>query len=281
MSEPIPVTRAVAGGTAKLLPDVDRPRAWLLTVDGAPQSYVDLDDPRHLEFEYARRVAHLLDAAAPPEAPLAALHLGAGACTLPRYLAATRPGSQQTVVDADGELLALVEEFLPLPAEGGVRLCTADARAALEAAEPDRFDAVLSDVFSGARVPAHLGAVDYVRAASRALRPGGLYVANLADAAPFSFLAPQLATVGAVFPEVCVIAEPSVLRGRRFGNVVLAASQEPLPVGELARRCAADPFPARVAHGSALGELRRGAAPVAEGTAVASPEPPAGSFSLE
>lgn len=54
VDEPIPVTRTVDHGTAKLMPDVDRRRAWLLTVDGAPQSYVDLDAPEHLEFEYAR-----------------------------------------------------------------------------------------------------------------------------------------------------------------------------------------------------------------------------------
>ncbi len=42
------MSRAVDHGTAKLMPDVDRERAWLLTVDGAPQSYVDLDEPTHL-----------------------------------------------------------------------------------------------------------------------------------------------------------------------------------------------------------------------------------------
>lgn len=50
MNDSVPVLRAVDGGTARLLPDIDRERAWLLTVDGAPQSYVDLDDPTHLEF---------------------------------------------------------------------------------------------------------------------------------------------------------------------------------------------------------------------------------------
>lgn len=65
-------------GTAKLLPDVDRRRAWLLTVDGAPQSYVDLDAPLHLEFEYVRRLAFVLDEVAAPGQPLDVLHLGAG-----------------------------------------------------------------------------------------------------------------------------------------------------------------------------------------------------------
>ncbi|MCC3773088.1 spermidine synthase-like protein, partial [Streptomyces sp. UNOC14_S4] len=83
MDEPIPVTRDVDWGTAKLLPDVDERRAWLLTVDGSPQSYVDLDDPTHLEFEYAQRIGHVLDTAAEPGRPLDVLHLGGGALTLP------------------------------------------------------------------------------------------------------------------------------------------------------------------------------------------------------
>ena len=280
MVESVPVTRDVAGGVAALLPDVDRPRAWLLTLDGAPQSYVDLDDPGQLEFEYVRRMAHVLDTVATPGEPVRALHVGAGALTLPRYLAATRPGSAQRAVDADGALLALVEEFLPLPAGSGIELVTADAREAVAAARPGEFDVLVSDVFGGDRVPAHLGGLGYAHAAARALRPGGQYLVNLADAAPFAFLGRQVATLQAAFAEVCALAEPSVLRGRRFGNLVLAASQRPLPIGELARRCAADPFPARVVHGDGLSNLRGAAEPVPDGAALPSPTPPDGAFSV-
>ncbi|MEU7402971.1 spermidine synthase-like protein, partial [Streptomyces sp. NPDC044948] len=90
MNEAIPVSRVTDHGTAKLMPDVDRERAWLLTVDGAPQSYVDLDEPAHLEFEYTRRLGHVLDAVAEPGRALDVLHLGGGAFTLPRYVAVTR-----------------------------------------------------------------------------------------------------------------------------------------------------------------------------------------------
>ncbi|CAM5630474.1 fused MFS/spermidine synthase [Streptomyces hirsutus] len=122
MNESLPVTRAVGHGTAKLMPDVDRERAWLLTVDGAPQSYVDLDEPAHLEFEYIRRLGHVLDTLAEPGHPLDVLHLGGGALTLPRYLAATRPGSRQDVVEFDRELLDLVAERAAAAEGGGVTL---------------------------------------------------------------------------------------------------------------------------------------------------------------
>lgn len=283
--EPVPVVREVDFGEARLLPDVDRSRAWLLTVDGAPQSYVDLDDPLYLEFEYARRLAHVLDAVAPPGAPLDAVHLGGGALTLPRYLAATRPGSWQHVVEADRGLAVLVAEHLPLDpaAAEGVTVHTEDARGWVERAPDACADVLVADVFGGSRVPAHLTTDAFVRQAARVLRPSGTYLANLADAAPFAFLASQIATLLGVFgPDgVCLVAEPAVLRGRRFGNIVLSASRgAELSFEVLARRVAADPFPARVVRGAALREFAAGVCPVHDGAAVPSPVPPQGAFGI-
>ncbi|WP_210585975.1 spermidine synthase [Streptomyces sp. GESEQ-35] len=278
--EPVPVTRPVDHGTAKLMPDIDRKRAWLLTVDGAPQSYVDLDDPVHLEFEYARRLGHVLDIVGEAGRPLDVLHLGGGALTLPRYVAATRPGSRQDVVEADRGLLELVGKHLPLPDGAGIALHAADARAWLGAAPGDSADVIVADVFGGSRVPAHLTSVAYAGEADRVLRAGGVYLANLADAAPFAFLRSQLATFATVFEDLALIAEPAVLRGRRFGNAVLVAAHHPVDVGALARLTASDAFPARVEHGPALRHFTGGARPVRDENAVPSPEPPDGAFGI-
>ncbi|MFG2790299.1 spermidine synthase [Streptomyces sp. NPDC048419] len=280
MTEPIPVTRNVDFGVAKLMPDVDRECAWLLMVDGAPQSYVDLDAPEHLEFEYARRLGHVLDTVAEPGSPLDVLHLGGGGLTLPRYLAATRPGSRQDVVEADRALLELVVEHLPLPDGAGVTLHSADARAWLEAAPAGSADVLVADVFGGSRVPAHLTSVAYAREAGRVLRDDGVYLANLADAAPFAFLRSQLATFATVFEELVLIAEPAVLRGRRFGNAILVAAHHPVDIPALARRTAADAFPARVEHGPGVKHFIADARPVRDEEAVPSPEPPDGAFGI-
>ncbi|MCX4809484.1 fused MFS/spermidine synthase [Streptomyces sp. NBC_01239] len=280
MDEPIPVTREVDHGVAKLMPDVDRDRAWLLTVDGAPQSYVDLDEPTHLEFEYARRLGHVLDVVAEPGLPLDVLHLGGGALTLPRYVAVTRPGSRQDVVEADLGLLELVAEHLPLPDGSGVTVHGADARAWLEAAPDGSADVIVADVFGGSRVPAHLTSLAYAREAARVLRADGVYLANLADAAPFTFLRAQLATFGAVFQELALIAEPAVLRGRRFGNAVLVASQQPVETAALVRLVASDAFPARLEQGLAVRKFIGDARPVRDEDAVPSPEPPDGAFGI-
>ncbi|MDU0294592.1 spermine synthase, partial [Saccharothrix longispora] len=77
------ITREVDSGIAELVPDQDVPRAWVLRLNGTPQSHVDLDDPTHLEFEYLRRLGHVADLVAPEGDPIRAVHLGGGALTLP------------------------------------------------------------------------------------------------------------------------------------------------------------------------------------------------------
>ena len=277
--EPAPTGRVrTAHGTAELLADADRAGSWVLLVDDTPQSHVDLDDPTHLEFEYVRRMGHALDLAAPPGEPVDALHLGGGALTLARYLAVTRPGSRQRVVEIDEPLTDLVRTNLPLPRGARVRVRADDARAALVTRPDASADVVVCDVFAGARTPAHLTTREFVAEVRRVLRPGGTYLANVADGPPLRFARGQVATLRTAFREVCLLGEPGTFRGRRFGNLVAVASAAELPVPALVRRCAADPMPARVVAGDDLDRFVGDARPVLDADAVDSPPPPPGVF---
>ncbi|MFF8590698.1 spermidine synthase [Streptomyces sp. NPDC015220] len=272
------VTEQVDGGLARLVPDRERTRGWTLLIDGAPQSYVDLDDPAYLSFEYQRRLGHVIDLVAPPGKPVHAVHLGGGALTLARYVAATRPRSTQQVVERDAALVQLVRRELPPPAGARIRVRSADAREGLGKVPDGWADLVVADVFSGARTPAHLTSVEFLDEVRRVLRPGAVYAANLADGPPLAHLRGQIATAAARFAELALVADPAVLRGKRLGNAVLVASDLPLPVAELTRRAASDPHPGRVEHGRALLDFTGGAAPVPDAAAVASPAPPPSVF---
>ncbi|KAB1986851.1 spermine synthase [Streptomyces triticiradicis] len=269
---------AVDGGLAELLPDRDRARAWTLLIDGAPQSHVDLDDPSYLSFEYQRRLGHVIDLVAPPGRPVQVVHLGGGALSLARYTAATRPRSTQQVVERDAALVQLVRRELPLDPNARIRVRSTDAREGLAKVPDGWADLVIADVFSGARTPAHLTSAEFVTEARRVVKDSGIYAANLADGPPLAHLRGQIATVASVFPELALVADPTVLRGKRFGNAVLVASGRPLPVAELTRRAASDPHPARVEHGKELLDFTGGAAPVTDAVAVASPAPPPSVF---
>jgi spermidine synthase len=169
----------------------------------------------------------------------------------------------------------LVREHLPLGrARGRIRVRIADAREVLGSVPPGRFDVVISDVFAGARTPPHLTTVECAQLAARAVAPGGLYIQNVADGPPLSFAKQQAATVAQVFTHQLLVAEPGVLRRRRFGNLVLAGSQTGLPADELRRRAAADAFAARVLDGEDLDRFVAGTRPVTDTTAQPSPMPP-------
>jgi spermidine synthase len=269
------------GQRVELVSDLDGVESWMLMVEGIPQSHVDLGDPRHLELDYVRRIGHLVDLVAPEGQPLRALHLGGGALTLARYVAATRPGSTQLVAESDAEVATLVRRALPLdqPSRrqsrtGRITVRVADARAVLEQVPAGSYDVVIADVFAGARTPAHLTSAEFTAAVARALRARGSYALNIGDGPPLAHTRRRVAAVRSVFSRVCVIAEPGVLRGRRFGNLVVGASAQDLPVAELVRRTAGDPFRARVLEGEELDRFVAGSRPFTDSDAEPSPQPP-------
>jgi hypothetical protein len=282
---PPAIRRPGRSDVVELLADPDRPRAWTLLVGSTPQSYVDLDDPLYLDFEYMRRLGHLLDLAGPAGEPLRVLHLGAGALSLARYVAATRPGSSQLAVDADADVMSLVRERLPLrqPSRrsggpggraGRIRVRIADAREALEGLPAGSFDVVIADIFAGARTPAHLTSAEFAAAAQRALTPSGMFAVNIGDGPPLAHTRSRTAAVRAVFGCACLLADAAVLRGRRYGNLVLAASGQDLAIDALARRVAADPFPGRLLDGDDLDRFVAGARPITDQEPQLSPVPP-------
>ncbi|MET0495646.1 MAG: fused MFS/spermidine synthase, partial [Actinoplanes sp.] len=200
-----------------------------------------------------------------------------GALTLPRYVAATRPGSPQRVVEIDGPLVELVRKELPWDPRAKLRVRVGDAREAVTGMRDAGYDLVVVDVFAGSRTPAHLASVEFIREVARVLAPDGTMIANVADGPPLRYSRTQVATIRAVLPEVCVVADATVLRGRRFGNLVVVAGRTPLPIAELTRRAAGDWFPGRVE--TDLDRFVSGQQAATDIDAVPSPAPPEGLFS--
>ncbi len=242
----MPGSWPVDTGRVDLLPDDDGRRGWTVVVNGVPSSHVDLDDPTRLDFEYVRWFADVVDAVAPAGDPLRVVHLGGAGCTVARYVAATRPGSRQVVLEIDPGVLDVVRRAFGLRSSPALRLVVADGRAGLADLREAGYDVVVRDAFAGATVPGHLTTTEFLAEVRRVLVPGGVYLANLADNPHLSAARHEAATALASFAHVAMIAEPGQLHGRRYGNVVLAGSDEPLPWSAIERRLAADAVPARM-----------------------------------
>jgi spermidine synthase len=265
-----------SGYRAVIEPDRFVPGSFQLVVDGTPQSHVNLDDPTQLFFEYVARMGHVIDLIGDPGEPITAVHLGAGALTLPRYIAATRPGSRQQVVELESDLVDLVRENLPLPRGAQIRVRHGDAREVVSKFPPGlrgSVDLLIIDIFSGARTPAHVTSVEFYRSAVSLLAADGIVLVNIADGPPLTFARGQVATLGAAVAHVSALAETQVLKGRRFGNVVLVGSNAALPLDWLPRLLAGGPHPAKAVAGAELTAFAAGASIVTDATAVPSPPP--------
>lgn len=263
-----------SGLHAEVRADRHVPGSFELVVDGTPQSHVDLGDPTHLFYEYVRRMGHVIDQL--PAGPLTAVHLGAGALTLPRYIEATRPGSRQQVVELEPDLIELVREALPFPRGASIRMRYGDAREVLRklpAGLRGSVDLLVVDVFGGARIPAHVTSLEFYTECAALLSPDGVLLVNAADGAGGAFARGQAATLVVAYSDVAVLAESAVLRGRRFGNFVLVASKGELPLDWMPRLLAGGPHPAALVHGRALRDWIAGAAIVTDQTAIPSPTP--------
>jgi SAM-dependent methyltransferase len=261
-----------SGGEVELLADADRPGGWLLLIDRIRQSYVDLDDPTYLDFEYVQAFADVLESL--PAGRLAVTHVGGGAATLARYVAATRPGSSQIVLEPDAALTAAVRARLPFPRNARIRVRPVGGREGVAALADASADVIVLDAFSGGRVPAELTTTEFVADATRVLRPDGVLLVNIADGPPLRYSRRLVATVAEHLPEVALRGDPSVFRGRRFGNLVLAASRADLPLVELRSRSATAMFPQRVIAGTDLAAFRSSALPLTDADPMRSPVPP-------
>lgn len=267
--------RPGAGGV-RLIRDLAYPRAYTLRMGFTDQSYVDLDDPLRLEFDYVQRIADAVDAHAEPGRRLRVVHVGGAAMTLPRYVAATRPTSAQIVFEPDAELTAFVREHLPLDKRSGIKVRADDGRSGIAGLRDEFADLIIVDAFVGARVPAALGTTEFFADAARTLVPDGTLMINLTDRAPLGYARRVLAGVRANFTDTVFVAESSTLKGRRFGNILIMGSRSGLPVGRLAERAGSAAFPYRVLHGDRLDQLLGNARPFTDADAEESPPPPDG-----
>ncbi|AVM01081.1 spermidine synthase [Gordonia iterans] len=257
----------ISTGTAELTDD--GVGGWLLTVNGAQSSHLDPFDPENLEFEYMRQMAAAIaDAHPDPAAPLRVLHLGAAACALPRHLAHRYPGSRHVAVEIDAELARLAREWFDLPRAPRLRIRVGDAREVTESLTEHTRDVVIRDAFAESVTPLHLKTVEFTEAVKRVLAPGGLYLANVGDRRSLLSARMEVATVAEVFGHVALISDPAMLKGRRSGNIVVVASDGPLPdSAALQRTLRSDPEPARLLSGDEAAAFARSAPPLRDGRA--------------
>lgn len=279
---PETITLSESGLQATISDDRFVPGSLLLTIGATPQSHLNVGRPDILQFEYIRRIGHVIDLINEPGTPLTALHLGGGALTLPRYVEATRPGSRQQVIEWEPDLIDLVRRHAPWDSAWSIRVRYGDARQTLSrlpAGLETSCDLIVADLFAGDHTPAHLTSTEFFESVLGYLAPSGTLVVNVVDGPGQKFARSQWATLSALCGFVGVVGEASIVRGRRLGNLVTVAqktSGEPPWWPELSRL---GPHPSATLSGGKLANYTSGYHPVTDETAEDSPPLGKGFFS--
>jgi spermidine synthase len=223
---------------AVVVTDPDRASGRVLMLDGAPHSYVDLADPTYLDWDYAKAVASVIEAAYPEGQSLRVYHIGGGGLTLPRYLEDLRPGTSSLVSEIDPGVVKIDTEQLELKTGEGIEVRVEDARLGLVRLADDSRDLVVGDAFGGVSVPWHLTTREAVREVARVLTEEGVYVINLLDYGPLAFARAEVATLSETFDHVALATEADTLtHGEKAGgNLVVIASNAPVDVASIATR---------------------------------------------
>jgi MFS family permease len=215
------------------------PNLRVLVLDDLNHSAVDMTDPARLQFAYTRRFADAIDTAFAPGTPLDAVHVGGGGFTMPRWLAATRPGSASTVLEVDEGVVELGRRELGVAEIPGVDVRIGDARTLLAGLPAASANVVVGDAFGARSVPWHLATAEFVADVHRVLRHDGIYVLNVIDHDPWRLLAAEVATLANSFPHVALMVRPDQLAPGGGGNAVLVASDVPIDVAALGKRAGA------------------------------------------
>lgn len=224
----IDVTRS--GGAVHLLSDRTRQAAERFAAgDGGPEDRLVLP---YTQWIWDRMNEDLGPA---PEV----LFIGGGGYTLPTQLLSSRPRAAAVAVEIDPLITEVVERHLPWagqmideagfdatgepPQRGRLGIVHNDGRVYLNETE-HRFDAAVMDAFSSASVPAHLVTLETFEKL-REIVEGPVYV-NLIDSADGALARGTHAILKSLYPHVLAVQGP--LSDRGTGNVLLAASDQPL-----------------------------------------------------
>jgi hypothetical protein len=228
--------------------DPERPSGWLLRQREMDASYVDLADPLHLEFDYLRWIRVVLRAARARRV----LHIGGGACALPRALAAEDPGGRQEVCEIDADVLAVAREHFGLRRAPGLHVRHAEGRAFVAGQPAGRWNAIVIDAFVGAAVPRHLITAE---ALADVARVAPLALVNVVDNRAGREVRTIAAGLAAAFPRVWSL-------GGRAGNTIVAGSVAALDLPLITARVLADPSPARLTPPIAMAQQLGGTPPL-------------------
>ena len=201
-------------------------RRTLEFVPGDIQSEMLLSRPDALVLDYSR--AMMCFALFVPQ-PRHIVMVGLGGGSLVKFCYRHFPSARITVLEINADVIALREQFHVPPDDARLRIIHADAAGFIAGARAS-CDVILVDGFDAAGMPPALGSAGFYTACRRALREGGVLVANLLSYDP-QYAALRARIDAAFDARVCQLAG---IAGNNHILFALHAPRQPAPGSALA-----------------------------------------------
>jgi len=151
-----------------------------LILDNLVHSYVNLENPLHIEYQYEKIYAEVLKWRFKREAAFSALTIGGGGYTFPRYMEAFYPNAFLSVVEIDPEITGIARRYLGLPDRTRIRTCNTDGRWFVMNCR-EKYDVIFIDAYNDLSIPYHLTTREFAAQLKNILNPGGILLTNIID----------------------------------------------------------------------------------------------------
>ncbi len=208
-----------------------------LLLDYLIHGYVDLNDPSYLNYSYEKVYAEVANIFVGYKTEVAALFLGGGTYTFPRWVQWRWPSAICDVAEIDPLVLKANHEALGLDRKTTIRTYLMDARMAVDKLPlARRYDLILGDAFTDLSVPHHLTTVEFQRKLAERLKPHGVFMQNLIDDYQRGgfFLGAYMLTLKEVFKHVYVVCTSRHGIRKHRDTFVLVAFNSDKPIFQAA-----------------------------------------------
>ncbi len=176
-------------------------RLEAMILDNLVHSYVALENPLHIEYQYEKIYSELLKWRFEKDASFRSLTIGGGGYTFPRYMEVFYPKAQLDVVEIDPEITKIAYAYLGLPRNSKIRTFNTDGRWFVMNCK-EKYDVVFIDAYNDLSIPYHLTTKEFAVQIRNILNPHGILLTNIIDNfQKGTFLPSYIRTLREVFGE--------------------------------------------------------------------------------
>lgn len=213
------------------------PTRYLTNTIFGYQSSADITNHATLTAPYTRTIATMIEAAG--SRPMNVLTLGAGAYSLPKYIEAVYPGTQQTIVEIDPVMTDIAKTHFAFSPTASMDIRHEDARIFVNthASTNATYDVIIADAYSSSlSVPFHLTTYEMMDGLADMLSEDGALYMNVISATSGNnsdLFWSLVKTLRMHFPHVAAHRVHPERAPSSVQNSIIVASHSPLPRYEL------------------------------------------------